>query len=59
VITSSAATPETVKFALEHGAKDFLAQPVSESKVNAIVRKHLLGFREMPEKKGTITTTMF
>ncbi len=59
IITSSAASPETVKFALDHGATDFLAKPVNEEKVGRLVLKYLLGYPGAPEKKGIITTSMF
>ncbi|WGK63558.1 response regulator (plasmid) [Halopseudomonas sp. SMJS2] len=59
VITSSAASPETVTFALEHGASDFLSKPVTEEKVGEIIRKNLIGYVAIPEQKGIITTTMF
>lgn len=59
VITSSAASPETVKFALDRGASDFLSKPVTEQRVEEIIIKNLIGYAGAPEKQGTITTTMF
>lgn len=59
VITSSAASPETVTFALQHGATDFLSKPVTEEKVGQIIRKNLIGYAGIPKEKGVITTGMF
>lgn len=59
VITSSAASPDTVKFALDRGASDFLSKPITEKRVQEIIIKNLVGYAGAPEKQGTITTTMF
>tara|TARA_B100002003_G_scaffold250216_1_gene288825 strand:- start:503 stop:922 length:420 start_codon:yes stop_codon:yes gene_type:complete len=59
VITSSAASPDTVKFALDRGASDFLGKPVTQERVLEVITKHLIGYVGAPEKPGIITTTMF